>query len=152
MLPVLAQPRQQIKELQQMSRKLENGKNGNVVRIQSSRREPTTVASKTRDLYKVHEEIHGCVDRVEIGHGITSIDDLYGSGAVFLSDGNTVIKPDSVNCHMLTLTTEENTFEHVLTSDVAVVCGGETTRATAVASLRKVIEMIEQLSDEEFKS
>lgn len=31
------------------------------------------------------------------------------------------------------------------------LCGGQTTRPIAVASLRKVIEMIEQSSDEEFK-
>ena len=112
----------------------------------------TTIAELNKNkAYKAHKDIHDRVDRVEIGHGITSIDDVLASGAVFLSDGNFVIQLYSRNSHMQTLTTEGNTFEHILTSDLAVVCGGRTTRTTAVASLRKVIEMMEQLSDEEFK-
>jgi hypothetical protein len=131
-----------------MARKL---KNGNVVQMQSSGSEPTVAELNKAEVYKAHKDIHDCVDRVEIGHGIASIDDVWASGAVFLSDGNFVIQLYSRNSHMQTLTTEGNTFEHILTSNLAVVCGGQTTRTTAVASLRRVIEMIEQLSDEEFK-
>ena len=105
-----------------MTRKL---KNGNVVQVQSSGSEPTIAELNKVEAYKAHKDIHDHIDRVEIGHGITSIDDVLASGALFLSDGNFVVQLYSRNSYMQTLTTEGNAFEDVLTNDLAVVCGGQ---------------------------